>query len=477
MDLFYRKWIGTAPNLTLSPAEELSDSVAVAAYGHNGFRGEAAINITEVVFGGTATCLAFANIIPSTVTGNSDTADYKDTILQPGLDLANCGTTTTTTPVDSAGTAIPTAGVSITTNGVVEVKDSAVIALTTGTAVPGGTIDFTLCEANTALSATCDVGGKSVLVGNDIAVTDVDNAFPVTVTSPSAYVTAAGRYCWKADYTGDSTAGYTGSSDVSVGECFVVTPVTPELDTVAGADVTLGTAITDTATLVGTAPKPTTDVIHTVSNPVPATRTAAGGTISFTLWGPTAPGATGCGAQVAGVTPSVTVSGDRSGASSYGPVSHTPTAPGVYHWKASYNGDSPNTLGDSHNSLCDDTDEDVEVTTVTPTLATAQKWVPNDDATITASAGGHLVGDVTFTLYPTTNCTGTPVYGPVDVPMPANAGLTKTVSTSNTTAITTTGTSQFSWSVSYDSDNAAQNDLAATCHEVSTLTIDNDNSN
>ena len=38
---------------------------------------------------------------------------------------------------------------------------------------------------------------------------------------------------------------------------------------------------------------------------------------------------------------------------------------------------------------------------------TAQKWLPNDSATISASAGGNLAGSVTFTLYPSGDCTGT----------------------------------------------------------------------
>ncbi len=133
-------------------------------YSSDGFRGEAAINITDVVFGGVPTCLAFANIIPSTVTGNSDTADYKDTILQPGVDLSNCGTTTTTTPRDSMGAAIPSGGISITTDGVVEVKDRAVIALTgAASGAVGGTIDFTLCRANDSAATPVDSGAHECL--------------------------------------------------------------------------------------------------------------------------------------------------------------------------------------------------------------------------------------------------------------------------------------------------------------------------
>jgi hypothetical protein len=138
---------------------------------------------------------------------------------------------------------------------------------------------------------------------------------------------------------------------------------------------------------------------------------------------------------------------------------------------ASYSGNSPNTNSTSHNTACNTAKEEVIVLTVTPTLSTAQKWVPNADATITATAGGDLKGSVSFTLYPTSDCTGTAVYGPVSVPMPASAGLTETLSTSNTKEISASGS--FSWLVSYDSTNPAQEDLAATCKEVTSLTINN----
>ena len=416
-DLFYRKWVGTAPNLTLSAPVLLTANVAVAEYSVDGFRGEAAINITDVVFGGNATCLAFANIIPSTVTGNSDSADYKDTILQPGVDLSNCGTTTTTTPRDSTGAAIPSDGISITTNGIVEVKDRAVIALTgAASGTVGGTIDFTLCRANDsaagpggtpAATSACDTtNAKSVLVDDDKNLVDEDGVpgFPVTVTSSSAWVTAAGRYCWKAVYSGNEAAGYTGSSDVSTNECFVINPVTPTLSTTAGPAVTLGSPVTDTATLTGTAPKPTTAVIHTTSSV--GTRTPAGGTIAFTLWGPAD---TGCGSQVTLANQSVTVSGDSSASNVYG-ASYTPTAAGEYHWKAVYSGDSPNTLGKSHNDDCSVGAEDVVVgpasttTVTTPRVGTSAITAPvavgtsvTDHAVVSGTAaGGKPTGTVNF---------------------------------------------------------------------------------
>ena len=64
----------------------------------DGFRGEAAVDLTATIFGGSTACRTFANTIPSTVTGNSDTADYKDTILKNAPPITNCTSTTVTTP-------------------------------------------------------------------------------------------------------------------------------------------------------------------------------------------------------------------------------------------------------------------------------------------------------------------------------------------------------------------------------------------
>ena len=91
-DLFLRTWSGTAPNLTLGAPVALNDAVSDAAYGSGGFRGEAAVNLTDTIFSGSDDCISFANTIPSTVTGNSDTADYKDTILEQAPPITNCGT-------------------------------------------------------------------------------------------------------------------------------------------------------------------------------------------------------------------------------------------------------------------------------------------------------------------------------------------------------------------------------------------------
>jgi hypothetical protein len=226
-------------------------------------------------------------------------------------------------------------------------------------------------------------------------------------------VTSAGRYCWKAVYTPATGSGIGGSSDVSTGECFTVTPVTPVLSTTAGADKVLGQAITDTASLTGTAPKPTLGVIET-SAPTPASRTAATGTIQFTLFGPSS---SGCGAQINAATQSVNVSGDNA---SYGPASYTPTVAGDYHWKASYSGDSPNTTSQSHNATCNETGEDVTVgpnsttTVTTPRVGSTAITAPvpvgtsvTDHAVVTGTAaGGSPTGTVNFFICNPTQVAG-----------------------------------------------------------------------
>ena len=72
---------------------------ALAAYGtgNDAKQGEAAIDLTAAgIFpadGQATACKTFANVIAATVTGNSDTADFKDTILADtsGVGISNCG--------------------------------------------------------------------------------------------------------------------------------------------------------------------------------------------------------------------------------------------------------------------------------------------------------------------------------------------------------------------------------------------------
>src|SRR5207302_7945396 len=72
----------------------------------------------------------------------------------------------------------------------------------------------------------------------------------------------SGQYCWHAQFVPNTTsknAGVTNQDDDGTGECFTVTPLTPTLPTSASCSATpcvLGSTLSDTATLSGTANNP-----------------------------------------------------------------------------------------------------------------------------------------------------------------------------------------------------------------------------
>jgi hypothetical protein len=142
-----------------------------------------------------------------------------------------------------------------------------------------GSVSYHLCGPSAAASTTtCDTGG--------VAVSAQNITTSGTYTSAAATVTAAGRYCWRADFSGDSAIGVPGSHDSSSSECFIVNPAQPTLGTTAGAGpVDFGSAVTDTATLSGTAHEPGTGGPTGSDGSInPATLGGdAKGTITFTL--------------------------------------------------------------------------------------------------------------------------------------------------------------------------------------------------
>ena len=398
----------------------------------NGEFFEGGVDLTNLGLGG----LCFASVASETRSSTSTTATLKDFILGS---FGHCGSTLTTQE-STGGTA------SIGT-GSVTVHDQATVAVTGGAANNfSGTVQFHLRGPIGALNEA------STDIGSPVAVS---NTTP-TVNSVNATVTAAGDYCWTAHFT-SSTSGVPDADDTGVNECFTVTPVTPSLSTQAGTTpVVLGNPVTDTATLGGTANQPGTPAINPTTAGGPA-----GGTITFTLYGPD-----NC-TTVAFTSSAVAVSGNGT----YGPVSFTPTAIGTYHWVASYSGDSPNTNGTSHNTSCNDTNEDVVVTSVASSMTTAQSFIPNDSATVSAPQGGSLAGSVHFQAYESSDCSGTAI---VDQTKTVAGTSAQTVSTTNTTVSTTAA--NISWKVSYTSTNPAQRSIPATCLEKSTLTINNDGS-
>jgi len=93
LTLTRRVFQNSPTGLVLGPNQALGSAVvAISTVGDTaGFRGEAAINLTTDVFPTSGDCVNFANILPGTITGNSDTADYKDTVLAAFPPISNCG--------------------------------------------------------------------------------------------------------------------------------------------------------------------------------------------------------------------------------------------------------------------------------------------------------------------------------------------------------------------------------------------------
>jgi len=386
----------------------------------------------------------FSSFLAETRSSTSITATLKDFVLGG---FESCGVDVTTQVSDDE--------VEIGT-GSVNVSDTATITGTSsGTAPnPTGTVDFYLCGPSAGITS-CDTTGD--LVAENVAL--AGNSNPAVVQSGNVAVTEVGDYCWFADYSGDDN--YDPAGDDGANECFTVTPAQPTISTSATAGpVDLGTAISDDATLSGTATDPD-------GNP-------ASGTITFNAYGPDDATCTG----TAAFTSTASVSGDGT----YNSGDFTPTEPGVYRWIASYDGDSPNTL--SVSGACNDEGESSTVNQTQPTVVTEQSWVPNDSATLDSDGGGDLDGTAHFDLFASADCgdanSDAAVYSEDIVVLPAD-GPTQTIGTSNDgtgpDGYTATSTSEYSWLVSYDSNDGGQKDIDPTCVEVTTLTIDNDNSN
>jgi hypothetical protein len=336
----------------------------------------------------------FSSFLAETRSSPELTAVLKDFALGA---FEACGSTLTTRPGNGAAgadnqqlsdTDTPPNGlpdVSIGT-GSVQVRDRAVLGVT-GISTWSGNLKFWLCGPDdlapaTGKPATCTAGGTQIGPSAGATVNQSSGS-AVTggrlILSDAATVTKAGKYCWRATFT-SATTGVPNGTDASANECFEVLPVTPTITTTATTAVAKGSPLDDVATLTGTANRPGSPVI----NPTTA-GAAAGGTITFKLYGPSttascvdpAPGVTGN--LVA--TRTVNVSGDSGtgtppveyrASNGTGSGNLSPATPGYYYWVASYSGDGPNT--NPRSGSCGDANERSEVVdahiTISPLQAT-----------------------------------------------------------------------------------------------------------
>jgi hypothetical protein len=365
---------------------------------------EGGINVTKL-FGaaGQTAPSCFNTVVPDTRSAASITATLFDFVT---AQLGECHSSTVTTPVDATdNTQPPASSIPLDPNAAaVTVKDKTVVTVS-GVSSFTGSISWHICGP-TATSSTQLCDGTTGNVGVDLGSQSITTSG--TYYSSTATVTAAGRYCFRAEFT-TTTTGVPGSSDSSAGECFTVAPVQPTLTTDAtDGPVAFGQAISDSVTLSGTAHKPGTGGPAGDAGSINPTTLGgdATGNIVVTAFGPDSCSTT------AFTSDPIAASGDGTYGGSGTAFEFTPTAPGQYIFVASYAGDSPNTLGIAASACSAAPDaEKVTVQQVGTDIKTKQSWIPNDTATVSAEAGNlGLGGTVEFQLFDNGTCSGTALY-------------------------------------------------------------------
>ena len=215
----------------------------------------------------------------------------------------------------------------------------------------------------------------------------------------------------------------------------------------------------------------------TISNGYFPSGGIAPGDVTFRLYGPFAANAvidpatscvdSGTGANlISAATSTVPATRSTGTTATATATAYTPTAPGKYAWVASYAGNSQN---DPVGGACGEANEASVVTRAPASLTTAQTLRPQDSVTLTASVGGTPSGDVTFSLYSGSTCSGTPAYTETKALSAAGTAVTANA----TFEIASASASNYKWLVTYAGDG---NHLAisSSCGaENFTLTIAN----
>ena len=343
------------------------------------------------------------------------------------------GTGTNFTTVNRATPALATtATASATVNGTI--SDQATVSGRVNPVV-GGTVTFNLYGP---ADPTC--AGEPMFQSIVPLPTATD-----TVTSASFTPTSPGTYRWVAFYSGDANnAPVTGVCDTP-GENTVVIRATPAIVTQASGPVTVGTPITDTATVSG------------------RVLPQAGATVTFTLFGPN--NATCTGAPIFTSTVGV-----PTATNSVTSAAFTPTSPGSYRWIAAYGGDANNA---PVTGACNDANELTVVNQATPAIVTQASGpvTVGTPITDTATVSGRVLpqagGTVTFTLFGPDNatCTGAPIFNSV-VALPTDSN------TVTSGPFTPTAPGSYRWIAAYSGD-ANNAPVTGACNDANELTVVN----
>jgi hypothetical protein len=401
--------------------------------------GELSVNF-NAIFSGIVGCETFGSAHLSSRSSATFTDELKDFIAPQPVQITNCTTLSTTASNNgSSNSSAQTIGNAI--------SDTATLSVT----APTGTVTFRAYgpfDPNTLVSADQCTSGTLAFTsasGKTLTGPDTNGNY---AASDSFIPSSAGRYEWIASFSGDANNSAKAGACGDPGEQSIVSPITPQLVTTAsnGTSQTaqsLGGAITDSATLSGTAKQPN--------------GTGAGGNVVFRLYS-----AAGCDSSKLVFTSSqFAVSGDNT----YGPASYTPAAAGTYYWVATYSGNSPNTNGTA--GTCGDGGETSIVKPNAPTIVTSATagpvnlGAPLDD---TATLGGTALepdgvtnaqGTITFKLYgPETSatCADADLKATVTIAVNGNGNYKASNGTLAQGGTLTPGAGTYYWTASYSGD-------------------------
>ena len=237
----------------------------------------------------------------------------------------------------------------------------------------GGTLTYTAYSTN-----SCTTGAKAagkVTVKNGV----VPHSDPVTFT-------AAGSYWWRAVYSGDSSNA--GASSLCVSEPLIVNKKPAALSTAASGPVTVGSSVTDVATLTGPYGTP------------------AAAKMTFNVY---AAGDGSCGTPLNGATPIPAVSSNSGANPTYTSGPYTPANAGTYKWVATFAGDTNNA---NATGGCGASGESATVNQAQPTIATtlSAASIPIGGTAYDSSALSGFVnlvagGTVAYSYYTNDTCT------------------------------------------------------------------------
>ena len=390
-------------------------------------------------------------------------------------------TGTTTTPwsaSDATGHALGTGTLSLGTR----LFDKAVVQGTDAGGSPPGSVHFFLCDPDhldpaTAGSEGCQSGGTDL---GSVVLTPNGGSPPTsTAFSSGTNANIAGVWCFRGEYTHSGTT-YQDSFDSSHTECVTVGPeattttTTPKFNngTISGA-LSVGSMVTDHAVVAafdnadGT---PTGSVDFYICDPATV---ALNANDNCSTGGVSAGAGKSLTALAGQPTPSATADSDAVTASSVGLWCFRAVyTPGGLNGR-NYTGSQDPGADSTSQSECFLVQDSTSMTS-------AQTWVPNDSATVTAAGGTPLSGTIDIQMY-----TGTCLANHSDVAgdgaavvgqdyfthiTNATSASDRTYATSNTTPISTNTT--VVWLVTFTPDNNTNVTGSKHC-ESSTLSISN----